>query len=82
MSKEESLALARIIEKVGTMNVIINKPGWIWFTPFDFSILLEMKWFSFILLFAFIYAITFLTLKMSRATSLTVIVMLESILCH
>ena len=46
--------LARIVEKDGTMSVI-NKPGWIWFN------LLEMKWFSFILLFAIIYAITFIT---------------------
>ena len=60
MSKEELLALPRIVEKDGTMNVI-NKPGWIWINPFDFSNLLEMKWFSFILLFAIIYAITFIT---------------------
>ena len=54
MSKAELLALPRIVEKDGTMSVI-NKPGWIWFN------LLEMKWFSFILLFAIIYAITFIT---------------------
>ena len=68
MSKEELLALPRIVEKDGTMNVI-NKPGWIWFNPFDFSNLLEMKWFSFIFLFAIIYVITFIMAPCFLASS-------------
>merc|ERR1712001_471940 len=61
MAKEDLISLPeRIVEKDGTMN-IINKPGWIWFNPFDFSNLLEMKWFSFILIFAIIYGVTFIT---------------------
>ena len=60
MSEEAFISMPRIVEKDGTLNVI-NKPGWVWFNPFDFSNLLEMKWFSFILLFAFIYATTFIS---------------------
>ena len=60
MSKEELMSLPRVVEKDGTMNMI-NKPGWIWFNPFDFSNLLEMKWFSFILIFAILYGVTFIT---------------------
>ena len=60
MKKNKLLALPeRIVEKDGTMNMI-NKPGWIWFNPFDFSNLLEMKWFSFLFIFALIYLISFL----------------------
>ena len=58
MSKEELMSLPRVVEKDGTMNMI-NKPGWIWFNPFDFSNLLEMKWFSFILIFAILYVNTY-----------------------
>jgi len=60
MKKDKWLTLPeRIVEKDGTMNMI-NKPSWIWFNPFDFSNLLEMKWFSFLFIFALIYLISFL----------------------
>ena len=60
MKKEKLLTLPeRIVEKDGTMNMI-NKPGWIWFNPFDYSNLLQMKWFSFLFIFALLYFITFL----------------------
>merc|ERR1719233_655083 len=60
MKKDKRLTLPeRIVEKDGTMNMI-NKPSWIWSNPFDFSNLLEMKWFSFLFIFALIYLISFL----------------------